>query len=191
MEVEFETVREIIQAAFPGRTTRKTVKIEVTDGQYQVSNYWSEGSRDFSVFVELATLRAIDTESLPKEARQEKNNPLMLPIGRVQMTPGIVVVENSYFQGKDTGFRVYIHPDNVTKMLPAKSAEEMLVERDRRILVSYRSLKSGPYRQEALRAHNVTDGDIDRLVTGGYLTRNAKGAVAITNKGRSAVANEL
>lgn len=191
MEVRFEEVREIVQAAFPGEVSRRTVKVDVTAGEYQVSDYWSEGSRNIAVFVELATMRSIPATSLPSEVRQKKNNPHNLAIGRVQVTPGIVVVENIIYCGKNMGFRIHIHPDNVTKTLPSASTESKVDSRDLRILVSYRSLKSGPYRQEALSALKVTKEDIDRLVESGYLARNARGAISLTQKGRIACANEI
>ena len=188
IEVPFSDVKDIIQAAFPGESSRRTVKVQVRQ-TYQVSDYWSEGSRNHAAFVKLDGMQVIQATNLPAEARQQAGNPYHLAAGEVMMTPGIVVVEHTIFCGKDLGFRLYVHADNMSKMLPAK-VPNMLTERDKRILVIHRGIKSGPYRQEALREIKATSTDLDGLVALGYLNRNKAGSISLTQEGRMVVANE-
>lgn len=190
IEVPFSdpSVNAIIQAAFPGVFSRRTVKVEVRE-TYRVSDYWSGGSRDEAIFVELSTLKSVSAQSLPPECRQQKNNPYNLAIGEVVISPGYAIVEHVIFQGKDLGYRIYLNRENMMPLLTARPSD--LCERDRRILVSYRSLKSGPYRKEALDRLAFTDADLKRLVLAGLLKQSSNGATQITIKGRAACANEM
>jgi hypothetical protein len=95
------------------------------------------------------------------------------------------VVEHVYFRGKDLGYRIYVHPSDTPRLLPSKVQVD-LSERDRRILASIRSLKSGNYRREALAALSCTDSDLDRLAGLGLLKRTKSGATSITTEGRNA-----
>jgi hypothetical protein len=57
----------------------------------------------------------------------------------VKLEPGKAVVESIMFQGKDLGLRIYLHPDNATKLLPVKSE---LTELEKIVLKATKSLKS-------------------------------------------------
>lgn len=80
--------------------------------------------------------------------------------------------------------RVYFHPDDIAKLLPAKEdvdlADEHLIA-----LQAHHGLKSGPYRKDALRRGKVTPEHMDRLVSDGLLSRNRAGAHTITTKGKN------
>jgi hypothetical protein len=191
IEVPFSdaSVNAIVRAGFPGASSRRNVKVCVSDS-YQVNDYWSGGSRDECAFVDLASLRALSSAALPAEARQQEGNPYKLAIGEVAIVPGFAVVEHCIFQGRDLGYRVYLNAANMAPLLTKGAEHSGVSERDRRILVAYRSLKSGPYRQEALTALKVTPEDVTRLCRLGFLKQAKNGATGITNEGRALTAND-
>ena len=188
-EVPFSdgTALQIVRAAFGHVVSRLPIKVR-TGETYHVADYWDGGSRTYCGFVELATLRTVTSDAIPLDARQERGNPYNLPILDVELPPGVCVVEHVIFCGKDRGYRIVLRPENVAPLLPPAGAE--LPPRDRRILYAFRSLKSGPYRQEALQGLRASSEDFDRLVASGHLSRNRAGAMAITSEGRAACANE-
>jgi hypothetical protein len=162
LEVKFgdPSVAPLIQAAFPGARSGRTVKVEVASS-YTTSDYWSDGSRDESRFVDLATLQVVSPSRLNE-----------LPSSNTYaLSPGFCVVEHRIYCGKDLGYRVYLHSENMAPML-AKPAPEV-DKRDVRILVTFRSIKSGPYRRETLAALKITESDLTRLVGKGWLKRSS------------------
>lgn len=189
-EVPFgeESVTPIVRAAFPGSHSRRTVKVE-SRTEVQVSDYWSEGSRTYSGFVDLATLESVSASVVLEKTgtRQEEHNPFKLACGRIELAVGFAFVENVIFRGKDLGYRVSLHPDNFAPLLPKAQAE--LEPRDGKILAAFRSLKSGPYRKEALARLGFTDADRDRLAGRGFLSVSKNGATAITTEGSAACSN--
>lgn len=114
-------VKRIVQAAFPNARSRRTVKLEARN-QYQVSDYWSEGSRNECRFVRLSDMSAMHSESVPREQRQQQANPFGLAIYQVNLTPGFVVVEHCIFCGKDLGYRIYY-----SKELQVSEGNELLL----------------------------------------------------------------
>ena len=99
-------VKRIVQAAFPGAKSRRTVKLE-SRNTYHVSDYWDGGSRNECRFVRLSDLTTMHSESVPRENRQQIANPFGLAIYDVILTPGFIVVEHVWFCGKDLGYRIY------------------------------------------------------------------------------------
>lgn len=188
LEVPFSTpeILTIVRAAFPEAASRRTVKVEPRT-RVHVSDYWDGGSRTYTAFVRLADMTSVPSGAIPREACQQNHNPLNLTIAEIELAPGFALVEHVIFQGKDLGYRVSLHPSNVTPLLTAAPQVE---ERDRRILAAIRSYKSGPYRVEALARLGFTPADRDRLAGAGFLRVSANGATAITAEGRAACANE-
>ncbi len=86
--------------------------------------------------------------------------------------------------GKPVYAVVRVPASMVDRMLPA--ADESLTDVERATLGCFKGLKSGPYRQDALRRAGATEDMITSLVARGYLTRNRAGATAITTKGKNA-----
>ena len=105
-----DRVRRIVQAAFPGAKSRRTVKLTAKTS-YHVQDYWDGGSRYYCRFVRLDDLSVLTSESVPRKERQQVGNPFGLPIYDIDLTPGFVVVENAIFCGKDIGYRIYYCPD--------------------------------------------------------------------------------
>lgn len=184
MEVLFASVKDIVLAAFPNASTRRTVKVDVRE-RYEMNDTWGGGSRTEPRFVHIASLAVVDSSAVPQSALQVVANPFNQPIGTIVLTPGYCVVEHIIFRGKDLGYRMVMHPDNIPKALPENtSAPTSVDERDLRILATYRCLKSGPYRQEGLEALKYTDQDKARLSGLGYIKVSSNGATAITAEGR-------
>jgi hypothetical protein len=181
------TVRALVSAAFEGASTRRTVRVTATTS-YHVADYWDGGSRTYVAFVELATMHVVPGSALPDAARQRAANPHRLAIADIELTPGFAAVEHVFFQGKDLGYRVLLHPSNFAPLLTAAPAAPALTMRDVAILNAYATLKSGPYRREALARAEATDGAIASLVQQGLLKRASNGATAITVEGRAALA---
>ena len=107
IEVGFKFVAQVVQAAFPGAKSRRTVKID-SRNSYNVQDYWDEGSRYECRFVELGTFNMLTSEHIPHEARQKMSNPFNLPICEVKLTPGYCIVEHVIFRGKSLGYRIYV-----------------------------------------------------------------------------------
>lgn len=116
LECKFSEVKDLVCAGFPGARTRRTVKIEARTS-YRVSDYWDGGSRNEARFVRLADLAALTSEAIPHEARQKIANPFNLPIATITLDPSFCVVEHVWFCGKDLGYRVYVHPDCLPRLL--------------------------------------------------------------------------
>jgi hypothetical protein len=96
---------------------------------------------------------------------------------------GFAVVEHSVFRGKDMGLTFHVRPEALAPLLPPPLD---ITDRDRLILGCFTGLKSGEYRQEALRKHGYTDVDRDRLASLGLLKVAKNGATGVTIEGRNA-----
>lgn len=95
---------------------------------------WGGGSRETFSIIHLES--GIDAtvpgqDSFADHTRKERTVPLV---------PGIAVIRQSVFQGKDMGLRFYVHPDNAAKFLPAPAAE--LSDHEREVLSATRNYKS-------------------------------------------------
>lgn len=112
-EVSFKSVKSIVQAAFDGASSRRKVRVFIQK-TYLVSNYWDGGSRNYCEFLNLETL---DTATNVAFTKQTQGNPYNLDVGTVDITPDFVVVEHIIFCGKDLGYRIYVHPSAVAKIV--------------------------------------------------------------------------
>ncbi len=84
--------------------------------------------------------------------------------------------------GKPTSGRLYVRPDQITKVLPP--IDETITERDRSILAIFGGIKSG-YRAEYLERASVSKNELEWLVLNGFLKRNKAGSLQITPKGKN------
>lgn len=183
-EVPFNLAAQYIKAAFGQSASSKgTVRVSVRE-KYNVADYWDGGSRSECRFLRLADMQALSSEALPQSARQVAGNPFNLACGTIDITPGFIVVEHVIFRGKDLGYRLYMHGENVIPQLSAPAPTD-IDERDKKILACFRGLKSGPYRNSALEALSFTTADKERLAEKGYLKVNKVGT-QITQEGRAA-----
>ena len=108
----------IFRAAFPDYCGRK-FRLEVTTSVRCNDTWWDGGSKSDYAFVQLSTgvLRElpdfISGGFLPGSAAAHK------ALSSVQLSVDCAIVQHSIFCGKDMGLRVFLHPDNVVKLLPA------------------------------------------------------------------------
>ena len=110
MEVSFKDVKHLIEKCFHGAKSKRKVKIEART-TYSVNDYWDGGSRNKCGFINLMTMKTLGTQDIPKSERQQMGNPFNLPIAEVKISGAIAVIENSFFCGKDMGFRIYVSPE--------------------------------------------------------------------------------
>lgn len=130
-----ETIKKIVKAAFPDYNGKKFQLS--TSVPTRLDSYWDGGSRNYYVFVELATMKSI---SLPSNHPLfEPNNPRDLKI----LPNGIVIVQHTFFCGKDMGITIYANQDQLVPLLP--EAQEL--SRDEKIVLyftkSYKSSYAG------------------------------------------------
>jgi len=147
---------------------------------------WHGGSRNSYVAVKLDTMEVkplVDRRPWPQNE---------YPMPPMNIPPGVAIVKQSTFRGKNFGVTFYLHPDNAPEMLP--EPEEGQLDRDQKIvLAATRSLKSsygGIKNLRFVQARTETGITQDRwdaakqhLIDHGYLNR----AGALTPKGKNAI----
>lgn len=100
------TARKIAKAAFPEWRGRKLF-VKVRPDVFLSDTFWSGGTRNDYVAVELATGRTAPT--LPKVGTPREFGGQGGDV-RVPIPEGVAIVEHSIFCGKDVGCTVYIRP---------------------------------------------------------------------------------
>jgi hypothetical protein len=101
--------RTIRQACFPTWKGRRPIHVEQAES-LQIMDFWDGGSRDYTVFLDLATMRVVSSQTIPPGLRQKAGNPYTLVIAKVPIPPGIAIVQHVISCGKDAGLRVYVNP---------------------------------------------------------------------------------
>lgn len=160
-------------------------QIRVSESVDVNNTQWSGGTRNSYVIVKLEdgqSMHVRDPRPWPES---------MSDVGRVAIPVGCAVLEHAIFCGKDLGVRIFLRPENATKMLPASDAE--LPRCMKIVLAATRSLKANyggikEYRfHEASGATGITRAEWDAskrlLIEGCYLTKIG----SITPKGRNAI----
>ena len=94
---------------------KRTVKVEVTTRVYFGNTFWDGGSKNTYRAVRLAdgNVASLETGSSPWTAVAEGK--------AVELEPGIAIVEESIFCGKQMPLRVYLHPSNAAPLLGSNS----------------------------------------------------------------------
>lgn len=106
------TVARILLATYPDYRGRK-IRIVPQTYPLNVRSYWEGGSRTYFMFLDLATFK-----TAPMPAQSAFDKPVQ-GADAVTLPVGIACVTHSIFCGKDTGITIYVHPENLAKMLPA------------------------------------------------------------------------
>lgn len=178
----------LIRIAFPNYRGRK-FKLS-TDIPPRLDSYWSGGSKDKYVFVELKTKRE-EVKFLPVA----NNHPFFkagMPRKLDKLPVGLVLVKHSIFQGKDMGITIYGNTENITPLLPP--VEILSVDEDA-VLFFTRSLKSsyaGVKNYRFINAHRemgITEAQWDEAKTNLIQRKLLNKAGAITAAGKNAVGN--
>ena len=182
MHVETKTLPDILQRALASvGYARRDIAVEAREA-VSLADGGSAGRRAFALIVDLVAGQIVTL-------RGSWGGPNMFnPSNTVDtddkiraLQPGLAVIKGS--EGESTYASIYVHPENLRPLLPSGPTVD---DRDGRILAAYRGLKSGPYRQEALRALQCTEADITRLCAAGLLKRSSNGATQITTAGKNA-----
>jgi hypothetical protein len=138
------------------------------------------GQRGFAILLDLASGRQeIHQGSWGGANIFNQHNSVDLDDRMHDIPVGGAVITGS--QGNRTFATVYLHPDNMVKLLPAPAE---LSDKERRIMYAFGCLKSGDYRKEELSRAGATEADIDALISRGFLKRDGRG-VQITTAGKN------
>jgi len=105
-----KSIKALLTACYPEYRGRK-VRARVAT-QYQMSNYWSEGSRDFVVAYHLETGKVVEMATAAGVPMNQ------IAHAKVGIPAGVVLVEHSIHCGKDCGVTIVVHPDNMPRFLP-------------------------------------------------------------------------
>lgn len=175
-------VQEIVGKAFPAYRGRRfdLVISETVD----VRSYWSGGSRDYFVILNLENGKAA---LVPAQSGYDR------PITGAEDVPlgnGVIVVEHSIMEGKDMGITIHAGKDNISLLLPAPVE---LSRNDKIVLVATSSLVSSyggisGYRfKEAFRETGISQEDWDATILS-LISRNLLDKrKAISISGRNAI----
>lgn len=110
-----KSIKAVISATYPEWKGRKVFVKAATS--YQLSNYWSEGSRDFVQAYNLTTgVAAHPSGTSCTPFNQDAHL-------RIDIPEGVLLVEHSIFCGKDGGVTIYVNPENLVKFLPVAASE--------------------------------------------------------------------
>jgi len=183
---EAPEVWDIAHAAFPNWRGYK-LQTHVFKGPMRLESYWSGGSRDSFVFVELASPHR--QASVPQNGDGHTDD-----IDKLTTLPnGVALVQHVYYRGRDLGCRVFVAASNMNRL--ALPAIEKLTPAEKVVLIFTASLKNSYGGRKDIRfteAHEATDISQEQwheaqeqLKTQKMLT--AQGA--ITPKGRNACPN--
>lgn len=114
IKVKKADVWPIVRKAFPDYSGRKFRVVPALSVQFNTTN-WCGGSRNQYRVVRLQDGKTLSVEvPAPWENRIEGHT--------VALTEGLCVVEHQIFSGHDLGVRVWVHPGNLARLLPAATA---------------------------------------------------------------------
>jgi hypothetical protein len=108
-----KSIKQILAATYPEYKGRKISVSPAT--RYQLSDYWSEGSRNYAKAYNLAT----GTAASPEGAVHTPFN--SAAHAEIRIPVGVLIVEHTIFCGHDCGITIYANPENLTKFLPAEA----------------------------------------------------------------------
>lgn len=110
-------VKALARVAYPNYSGRK---FRVTESKtYYMSNYWSEGSRNYCVAVNLATGEI-------KEPSREAGIPWNgAANASFDIPQGVGILERSIFCGKECGITLYVAPPS--NLVPGEATDKELL----------------------------------------------------------------
>jgi hypothetical protein len=104
-------VRRLVSRAYPSYRGRK-FRLEVSEHPINCASYWDGGSRDYFVFVNLATGEV--SQQVPVQSAFDKK---LSGADAVELPVGFACIEHSIFCGKDIGITIHVRPENAAKLL--------------------------------------------------------------------------
>jgi len=178
-------VQRICSAAFPSYSGRK-FRLDVAES-VDIRSYWSDGSRETFVFVDLATL----SKRVHVPSNGNGFDPDIRDASDVRIPDGVACVKHSIFCGKDTGLTIIVNPQTMNPALLPSTVE---LSRDERIVLaataglksSYGGIKDLRY-HEATRETGITRERWDTAKSSCIARKLLNSAGAITPDGRNAI----
>lgn len=128
-------IKMLAMAVFPGYKGRR-YKFQTVTSVSLDGTYWDGGSRSSYGGVNLATGKSAP---LPQFDPPQFGGPVSTP--KVDVRPGMAVVEHSIFCGKDHGITFYVHPDDAPALIPAPAD----VTEDEKIVLLFTSTLKNSY----------------------------------------------
>lgn len=133
MYIDTPEVKALALRCFPGYSGR-TFKVEAFQGPKRLDSNWSGGSRDTFVLLNIGSDKSAHVP--------ENGTPFTMQFKELTELPlNCVLAEHSIFCGKDMGITLYVHPDNLTALLP-KPVE---LSREQRIVLKYTAMLKPSY----------------------------------------------
>jgi hypothetical protein len=162
----------------------KDIQVKVQTS-VQLSGAGGSGRRSFAILVDLAANKYhVETGSWGGQNMFDRANPVDNDFSSLPLPGNGAAIIGSQGGGHPVFARLVIPRSMVAKIITADRGPE-LSPVERVALGCYKSLKSGPYRQEALARAKVTPAMLDSLVARGYLKRSSNGATQITTAGKN------
>lgn len=160
---------------------KKDIAIKAAE-KVSIQDFGETGCRSFVVLVDLSSSEfTINYGSWGGPNPFVKDNSVDLDSRYHQLPENGAVITGSEGGGRPVSSSITLHPNNLVKFLPVK---QELTGKEKAILYAYRSLKSGSYRQEELQRLQVTECELDLLVSKGLLKRDKRG-IQITTDGKN------
>jgi len=130
-----KNIQRLARAVFPSYRGRK-FQFRATETVTLTGTYWDGGSRSEYGGVNLSNFRAAN---LPQFDPPEFGGPASAP--KIDIRPGMAVVEHSISAGRDTGITFYIHPSDAPSLLP----EPESVAEDEQIVLAFTNALQNSY----------------------------------------------
>lgn len=162
---------------------RKDIQVK-TSKDVVLSGSGGSGRQAFATLVNLDNGRSQTVRgSWGGQNMFDKRNPVDNDNRPYPLPPNGVAVVGVRGGGQPVWAQLHIPSSMTERILPGKP--ESVTDTERAVLGAYKSLKSGPYRQDSLRYAGCTDAVIDGLVARGLLKRARNGATQITTEGKN------
>ena len=160
---------------------KKDVEVNAAD-KVSIQVGGGQGSKGFAIVVNLMTGQHKVMEGSWGGANMfNPRNQVDLDRNEHTIPEGGAVVKGTMGYG-GTWAVIYVHPASLAPLLPTQKSE--LTEKQRKILAVFKQLISSA-RKEYLHRLKATQQDIEELIAGGYLKRNAAGSISITTLGKN------
>ncbi len=186
MSTEYVTVKDLPPSVQDALRSvgygRKDIGV-IASTSVELGGSAGDGSRAFTTLVNLTSGQYRTEMGSWGGPNMFTSNAVDSDKGRYALPADGVAIKGSKGGGQPVFAQLYVPASMVAKILPA--APEDLTETDKNVLGCFMRLKSGQYRQDALKRHGGTADVVDSLVGRGYLSRNRAGATAITTAGKN------
>ncbi len=142
-----------------------------------------KGVRGFVIIINIATGKSEVSYGSWGGPNPFNSKPVDVDDKEYSIPPNGAVILGSEGGGRPVYATIYVNPETLAPILPAKSG---VSDKQKKILDTFVSLKSS-YRKEEQMRIGVKPGEIDELVQKGLLKRNRAGSTSITVTGKNAL----